>query len=831
MLQSTYNRRLKRTQAPESEPMPADPRVNILLVDDRRDNLVALESVLGELGQNLVTATSGTEALRRLLDEDFAVILLDVQMPGMDGFETATLIRSRERSRHTPIVFLTAINKTEGHVSRGYSIGAVDYVFKPFEPEVLRAKVAAFVDLRKKTDELRREVEQRRRAEEEVRQLSGSLERRVRVRTRELEAANKELQHEIAERKRIEEERAVLLAREQEARRTAEAAQQRLVFLGEASALLASSLDYQLTLERVAQLAVPHFADFCIVDLVDDDRRLRRVATAHAHPEHAGLMRLLESESTPNWELLRPVAQALQSGKSELASHIDEAWLQQAIQDEEQAGVFRQLRVRAHLVVPLLTRGHTLGAITFGLTASAGDERTYGSDDVELAEDLARRAAAAIDNARLFWEVQEAGRRKDEFLAMLAHELRTPLAAVSNADYVLGEVGGEDSRVLRLREIIRRQTRHLSRLVDDLLDISRITRGKIELRKEPVDLGLIVQRAVETTSAIIAQRQHELTVVLPDVPLQVEADATRLEQVLSNLLNNAAKYTEPGGQIRLTAELLRDDTLPQHCRPLPTGEHKTPEPDRPGQAWAVLRVRDSGMGIHPDLLPRVFDLFTQAERAADRAEGGLGIGLALVRNLVQMHGGRVEVFSDGTGLGSEFVVYLPALTGVSIPSLSVRTAPPAADSAAHTGCRTLIVEDNPDAADTLSEILELWGHEVRVVPQGFAAIEAAPEFRPRVVFLDIGLPGMDGYEVARRLRAWETEEDVRAGGSRREGTAHRRGGDVDAKPGARMFLVALTGYGQEEDRRRSEEAGFDLHLTKPVDPAQLRRLLETESGE
>ncbi|HET6383530.1 MAG TPA: response regulator [Armatimonadota bacterium] len=932
--------------------MDSSAKANILLVDDRVENLVALESVLEDLGQNLVTASSGREALKRLLEMDFAVILLDVQMPGMDGFETATLIRSRQRSRHTPIVFLTAINKTETHVTRGYSVGAVDYLFKPFDTEVLRAKVAAFVELFRKTNELHEEISQREQAEakldatnalletisrslvdyvgevnasatfqclldgivslthseygfiaevvegspsgpdsprrleirtvsgshprqksgkfyerygadlfalydleplfapesgrstryvllgpsslnrthrashpplrrmivlplykgdsvegvvglanrpdgyddsvvsylepflgacaiilsawrneqrrqyaeEEVRALNNDLERRVRDRTAELEAANRDLEREILERKRAEEEKSRVLALERTARAEAEAAQQRLSFLGEASAVLASSRDYHATLERVARLAAPAFADFCIVDLAGPDGLIHRVATAHSDPAKDAWLREMALRSPAVNPELQPANRALRSADIP----IDDSVMAQTL-DEDHINLLNALGVQSHIAVPLIVRGETVGAMSFGSSESG---RKYALDDLALAEDLARRAAAAIDNAMLFLELQDADRRKDEFLAMLAHELRNPLAAMSNADYVLDEIGSQEPRVNRLRGIINRQTHNLSRMVDDLLDISRITRGRISLQMEPVELQSLVRSAIESMSGLISDRSHELILNLPPESVWMEADPTRLEQVFSNLLHNAAKYTEPGGKIWLDAVRESGDL--------------------------VIRVRDTGIGIPADLLPCVFDLFTQSERSLDRSEGGLGLGLALVWKLVRMHGGMVTACSDGPGLGSEFVVRLPALPAEYIPEAPPEAPPKAVVTSPR---RVLIVEDNRDAAETLSEILELWGHEVRVANNGRDALEMARVSPPEVALLDIGLPEMDGYEVARIFRSDKSLSEV--------------------------LLVALTGYGQGEDRRLSKEAGFDVHLTKPVDPNELRRLLAT----
>jgi signal transduction histidine kinase/DNA-binding response OmpR family regulator len=748
--------------------LPQEEKLNILLVDDRPENLVALESVLGELGQNLVRAESGREALRKLLDMEFAVILLDVQMPEMDGFETAALIRARRRNEHTPIVFLTAINKSVNHVTRGYSVGAVDYVFKPFDPDVLRAKVSAFVDLARKTHELRREIEQRKQAEAEVRQLTEDLERRVQERTAELHAVNKSLQGEIKERQRAEEERTQLLEAEQLARHQAEEAQRDLAFLGEASSVLAGSLDYQTTLERVAELAVPRVADFCVVDLVDGDGRVHRVVTAHRDPKMRRMMRVLERTYKPTADDGKPMDRAIRDARPELVERVTDEWLVASARDEEHLKIARKLAPTSIMVVPLIARGHAFGVITLALVQP---QRRYTHSDLALAEDLARRAAAAIDNARLFREVQDAGRTKDEFLAMLAHELRNPLAAISSAIFAINQSGSADPRTAHFRSVVERQTLHLSRLVDDLLDVSRITQGKIELRRQKVDLKAVIHQALDATRPLIEARDHHLRVELPDEPMYLHADPTRLEQVLANLLNNAAKYTEPGGYISLTADI------------------------RDGEAWVC--VRDSGVGISPELLPRVFELFTQSDRTLDRSQGGLGIGLALVRNLIQLHGGDVTAYSQGPGTGSEFAIRLP------LQHQSTRSEGEERRLKAHrrlTGNphRILIVEDNRDAAETLCEILEAWNYEVRTASDGPSGLQAARDFHPDVVLLDIGLPLMDGYQVARTLRDEGDDETL---------------------------LVALTGYGHEEDRRRSREAGFDLHLTKPVSPPDLRELL------
>jgi PAS domain S-box-containing protein len=366
--------------------------------------------------------------------------------------------------------------------------------------------------------------------------------------------------------------------------------------------------------------------------------------------------------------------------------------------------------------------------------------------------------------------LREADRRKDEFLAMLAHELRNPLTPIRNAAQVLKLVGPADANQQWAREVIERQTQHLTRLVDDLLDVSRITQGKVKLAREPLDLAAVLHRAVEASRPLIDARHHHLTVVLPAEPVRLEADLTRLVQVVGNLLNNAAKYTDEGGQIWIEAA-------------------------QEG-AEAVIRVRDNGMGVPAGLLPHVFDLFTQADRSLDRSQGGLGIGLTLVKRLVEMHGGRVEARSEGPGRGSEFIVRLPASSLPGEEAAAGQPAPPASRA-----LKILVVEDNVDAAEMMSFLLTLGGHEVRTARDGPEALETARAFEPQAVLCDIGLPGMNGYEVAARLR---------------EQPAFQK-----------TALIALTGYGQEEARRRSKEAGFDYHLVKPVEPEALDALLES----
>jgi PAS domain S-box-containing protein len=369
--------------------------------------------------------------------------------------------------------------------------------------------------------------------------------------------------------------------------------------------------------------------------------------------------------------------------------------------------------------------------------------------------------------------LQEADRHKDEFLAMLAHELRNPLAPVRTALAIMKQPGAPAGDVGRVRDVMERQVQHMAQLIDDLLDVSRISRGRIELRKQVVDVAAVAGRAVEAVRPLLDERGHRLRVALPPGPLWLEADPVRLEQILTNLLSNSAKYTDPGGHIELAAERAGGEV--------------------------VLRVKDTGIGIAPEMLPRVFDLFVQAERRLDRSRGGVGIGLTLVKRLAELHGGSVSAFSAGPGRGSEFTVRLPGAAGGPAPS-----AAPEAAGAAAPGRRVLVVDDNVDAADTLALLLRLAGHEVRVAYDGPSALGLAAEFRPQVVLLDLGMPVMDGYEVARRLRR---------------------------QPGlGGVVLVALTGWGQEEERRLSRAAGIDHHLVKPIEPEKLHEVLALAAG-
>jgi signal transduction histidine kinase/ActR/RegA family two-component response regulator len=402
-------------------------------------------------------------------------------------------------------------------------------------------------------------------------------------------------------------------------------------------------------------------------------------------------------------------------------------------------------------------------------------EMTWEGERVYLASlrDITDRRRLEEQLRQRAEQLAEADRRKDEFLAMLAHELRNPLGPIRNALHLLARPGAGEETVQKARTIAERQVAHMARLIDDLLDVSRVTCGKIRLAKEPVDLKALVNRVVDAARPGMESRRQHFTVELPSCPIQLEADATRLEQVLTNLLHNAGKFTDSGGHIGLSV----------HVHP----------------ADVEIRVRDNGMGIAADMLPHIFDLFTQGDRSLERSQGGLGIGLTLAKRLVEMHGGRIKARSAGPGHGSEFAVWLPALREGAPAEQPVPGVQASEACGPRKPKRILIVEDQLDAAEMLASLLRLDGHEVRAAHDGPSALEAAREYQPEVVFLDIGLPGMSGYQVARHLREHAGEN--------------------------RMRIVALTGYGREEDRHRSHEAGCDRHLVKPVDPITLQHLL------
>ncbi|HEV8258606.1 MAG TPA: response regulator, partial [Casimicrobiaceae bacterium] len=684
---------------------------------------------LEELGENVITASSGAEALRQVLRHDFAVILLDVNMPGMDGLETAALIRKRGRSAHIPIIFVTADFNDDHHMAKGYALGAVDYIASPVVPEILRAKVKVFVDLYLLAQKAQRQAQEH-----------------------------------------------VSLAEEKVARAAAEQATRRLAFLAQASVALAGSLDLAAIMRELAGLCVPFLADVCALALAAEngESATTEVAWMSEDPQ-LGLLR----RSVPNvgnrW-FDDAVARVQQSGKLEIfgegsnltATSPGEPLLAHHI------GAVAEFAIKGLAIVPLPARGRTLGIVALGLGPSG---RKFDADALSMATDLAGRAAIALDNAKLYGKTQAEDRRKDEFLAMLAHELRNPLAPISNAVHILQVSEKDPAKFKWAIEVISRQLTQLVRLVDDLLDVSRITRGKIELKIEVIDASKVVAAAVETSRPFVDALEHTLTVLLPPEPLLLKGDFARVAQILANLINNAAKYTNQGGRIAVTAA-------------------------REG-ANVVFRIRDTGIGIPGELLSSIFEPFTQIERSLARSQGGLGIGLTLVRRLVEMQDGRVFASSEGPDRGSEFTVSLPAAG----PAQRVKGESGESGRAPATQLNlcVLVVDDNHDVAESTAVLLRLAGCEVHLAHDGEEALRLVPRVRPDAVLLDIGLPRMNGYEVAERIRSDPENRDI--------------------------LIVAVSGYGQQEHRLRSRQAGFDQHVVKPIDPTVLSGLLAAFSSE
>lgn len=543
--------------------MNTPPRAKILVVDDLPEKLLVYQAVLEDLGQELVLANSGEEALKHVLNHEFAVILLDVNMPRLDGFETASLIRRRKRSAHTPIIFITAFND-EVRMTEGYAHGAVDFISTPVVPAILRAKVNVFVDLFRMTQQVRQQAEQ-----------------------------------EIA------------LAAERSQRAAAEEANRRLSFLIRAGGIIIRSLDQRVTIDNILRVLTPELADAAVVALHD----------------HGAWSVYLAKAAVPQAEISNL------DGLDRLAPEWRAAIEQVALHEQP---ITANAEPAAHFLAPRLTamplRDHER---LFGilLTARHADSLPFTPADVQVLESIASRSATALTKARLYAEIQYANQQKNRFLSMLAHELRNPLAPIQSAVDLMRLSPLEDEDLVWARDVIGRQVNHLVRLVNDLLDVSRITLGKIRLELEEIDAVQLVPAAVEISRPLIEESGHQLSIRAPQGPLLIWGDQARLTQVLSNLLNNAAKYTPRGGSIDLS---LTDEA-----------EH------------VVFRVRDSGIGIPATMLARVFELFTQLDSSTDRSQGGLGIGLTLVRELVELHGGRVEVASAGEQQGCEFSVCLP----------------------------------------------------------------------------------------------------------------------------------------------------------------------------
>jgi signal transduction histidine kinase/DNA-binding response OmpR family regulator len=699
----------------------AEDRVNILIVDDRQDKLLALRSIVEGVGENIVCAYSGREALRCLLNEDFAVILLDVNMPGMDGFETASLIRQRPRTEHTPIIFISAVNDAETHVSRGYSLGAVDYILTPIVPEVLRAKITVFVDLFRKTQQVKRQAEERLR-----------------------------------------------LVQEQAARAEAEAARERAAFLAEASNVLARSLEYEATFSALAQLVVPRLADCCIIDMIDDSGIVQPVTVVHRNPAIEPVVEEFRRRYPLEIEDDSPVAGRLRRGMIELCPRLNEAKLREIAPEEDKRRAIEQLHIFGYIAVPLSVRGRFVGA----LTIFSNTDRHYGESEASLMQELGQRAAMALENAGLYKaaqkareEAERANRAKDKFLAMLSHELRTPLTPVLTTVTSITYDSEFPDAYRPMMEMIRRNVQLESRLIDDLLDLTRISKGKVQLNIEDVDGHALLRNAIEICEGDLTAKSLRVHEKFEAGNSALRGDSARLQQVFWNLIKNAVKFSEPGSDVWLNT--------------------------REAEGQLEVEVRDAGHGIEPELLPRIFDAFEQGDRASST---GLGLGLAITKALVELHGGSITAESDGRGRGASFRVFLPLAANVG-------TSNDAAVAGAANGSwiplRILLVDDHEDTNQSLTRLLSKRGYDVRCARDVHSALDLAREYSFDVLMSDMGLPDGTGVDLIRQLQ--------------------------EIRP---VRAIALSGYGMEDDFQRSKAAGFSEHLVKPIDVNSLDAVLQ-----
>jgi len=730
--------------------MEAEERIKILLVDDSAKNLLALESILQSPDRDLVRAYSGDDALRYLLDNDVAVILLDVFMPGIDGLDTAELIRARDKSRDIPIIFLTADSTGGRLVSRGYSLGAVDYIVKPIEPDILRSKVAVFVELFKKTREIRRQAEL-------------LHEKNVELENANLSRLNMliNLGQELA----AEHDPSQVLERFCRSARKIVGAEQAAVCIFDTDDEASSSF-YECASDEVAsRKGTPKIGRQALNLLVTERRPLR----------------LTEAD-----ELLRDDSRSSNSVHSFLGAPIFSAgevcgWVY--LVNKLHAEDFSEADER--LTVTLATQV----AIYYENASLYRDAQHHA---VELQLEITERKQAEEERAQLLIseqaaraEAEKANRTKDEFLATLSHELRTPLSAILGWSHLLRTEQLEEEQVTRAFETIERNARAQAQLIDDLLDVSRIITGKLELRLNPVDLSPAIAAAIDSVRPTFEAKAISFEPALESAACLVLGDANRLQQIFGNLFSNAVKFTPRGGQV--SVKVRRDDSQVQ------------------------IAVSDTGIGITPEFVPFIFDRFRQADGSTTRMHGGLGLGLAIVRHLVELHQGVIAVESPGKGKGSTFTINLP-LAPATIAAESANGEEPVGkgedfgDSKTLDGLRILVLDDEADSRDLIMAILTRYGSEVKCTESASEALRAFQDWNPDLIVSDIGMPDEDGYSLIKKLRK------------------------LKSKRAKQVPAVALTAYATVEDRARALTAGFQIHVAKPIDPEVLVRSIASALG-
>jgi PAS domain S-box-containing protein len=560
--------------------------------------------------------------------------------------------------------------------------------------------------------------------------------------------------------------------------------EQAQTFLAEASRVLASSLDYQTTLASVAQMAVPNLANWCAVDVLEDDREIRRLAVAHVDPSKVEWAKELHLRYPEDRNAEHGLPNVLRTGQPEIYPEIPDSLLVAGARDAEHLQIMREIGFTSAMIVPLSAHGRTLGAISF-VTAESG--RRYGPEDLALAEDLARRAATAIDNALLYRDAQEANRLKDEFLATVSHELRTPLTAVLGWAHMLRAGQLDDENASRALETIERNARSQAQLIDDLLDVSRIITGKLRLDIRPVDPTSFIDAAIDAVSPAAEAKGVRIQKVMDTGVSAVSGDPARLQQVVWNLLSNAIKFTPRGGRVKVLLERIN--------------------------SHIEITVSDTGAGISEKFLPFVFERFRQADGTTTRLHGGLGLGLAIVRHLVELHGGSVHVESLGEGQGATFTVKLPLITVYERERRQDRVHPAARDVLPAPDCpekldglKVLVVDDEADTRELLRAVLGRCGAEVTTAGSAEEALDLLKQSRPDVLVSDIGMPGEDGYELIKKVRALSSED----------------GGKIPA--------IALTAYARAEDRLQVLRAGYQMHVAKPVELTELVAIVATLAG-
>ena len=729
--------------------MQSEERIKILLVDDSATNLLALESILQAPDRDLVRASSGDDALRYLLDNDVAVILLDVFMPGIDGLDTAELIRARDKSRDIPIIFLTADSTGGRHLSRGYSLGAVDYIVKPIEPDILRSKVAVFVDLFKKTLQIKRQADL-------LHEKNVALENANLARLDKLIDLGQELAAEHDPSRVLEKfcssARKIVGAQEAAVCILDNEGGTNTTFYDCASSEVTSNNGTPKVVQRALDVVVKERRP---LRLTESDELLRVPGGSNSVHSFLGAP-IFSASEVSGWVYL--VNKMRADDFSEAEERLAETLATQVATYYENARLYRDAQ-------------HHAVELQMEIT-----ERKQAEE--ERAQLLISEQAARAD-------AEQANRTKDEFLATLSHELRTPLSAILGWSHLLRTEQLEPDQVTRAFETIERNARAQAQLIDDLLDVSRIITGKLEVKLIPVDLSSAIEAAIHSVRPTFEAKAISFEPSLDSAICLVPGDANRLQQIFGNIFNNAVKFTPRGGRVTVTVQ--RDASHVQ------------------------IAVSDTGIGISPEFLPYIFDRFRQADGSTTRVHGGLGLGLAIVRHLVELHHGNIAVESAGKGKGSTFKINLPLATaetgeGLDNGDQASKLIVNNHDSKTLDGLRVLVIDDEADSRDLITAILTRYGSEVICTPSVSEALQTFKDWNPDLVVSDIGMPDEDGFSLIKKLRK------------------------LRSKHAKLVPAIALTAYATTEDRARVLNAGFQIHVAKPIEPEELVRSIATATG-